>query len=253
MASDSPARRLKRRNAAVLVIGSLAWDPNPLRAEWRLTLDWEDAAAVRVPIRYARSSSTRGDTFTMTFSVGARGVALLVPLKLEIRTTEDLASATRALWRAESPTAVCGATCAPWGRTAVRFGRDAHRQRLAADWEANCLRQKCPTLDYVGQDGSLRLPMRSAKGILPAYDFILATPTLATHPDATVDQIADAWCDQDEGFEEYFLQNLAWGIQTLDDIDLLLRIAHRKPAWIESWPGLQQLLDNLPRTLTSNA
>ena len=56
-------------NGGVLIIGSLYWDKEKIRIDWRDThLDFTNARHISAPIRYGRVSSDRNCTFTMVFS-----------------------------------------------------------------------------------------------------------------------------------------------------------------------------------------
>ena len=73
----------------VLIIGSLIWDGNPIRENWRNNfLDVSKIKVIPLPIRYGRISPSRKNTYTMVLSTeclsnGQIGKGLLVPLKLE--------------------------------------------------------------------------------------------------------------------------------------------------------------------------
>jgi hypothetical protein len=86
----------KKFVGAVLTIGSLYWDKDA-REQWQKErINKEESILVFSPIRYGRKSSGRSDTYTMVFSQlcyrkdYGLGTALLVPLKHEIRSFEDL-------------------------------------------------------------------------------------------------------------------------------------------------------------------
>jgi hypothetical protein len=89
---------------AVIIIGSLFWDKEPIRKYWRdHFLILNERKSVSLPIRYGRKSSTRGNTFTMVFSsecITAEkiGKGLLIPLRTEYsvsRHCEELIRAER--------------------------------------------------------------------------------------------------------------------------------------------------------------
>src|SRR3546814_21097578 len=76
----------------ILIIGSLYWDKENGRDDWRKRrLDTNASIPVRVPIYYGRKSASRGNTYTMTFRRNdPSGMAALVPCQREIETIEDL-------------------------------------------------------------------------------------------------------------------------------------------------------------------
>lgn len=73
---------------SVLIIGSLLWDKNQLREDWRNNyLDINNKKSVSAPIRYGRLSGKRG-TYTMVLSSRCltkkrMGKGVLVPLRLD--------------------------------------------------------------------------------------------------------------------------------------------------------------------------
>ena len=50
------------------------------------------------------------------------------------------------------------------------------------------------------------------------------------HPSA--EEVADAWADQQDGYEQYFFKNVRNGIRTPDDSRIWHRIEERKPDWL---------------------
>ena len=91
----------------VLLIGSLFWEKRRHRCEWRRNhLNMGEKQYVKVPIRYGRQSSTRGDSYTMVFSSRLcreqLGQAIVVPCKHDITTGEDLIEEAECLWNAET-------------------------------------------------------------------------------------------------------------------------------------------------------
>jgi hypothetical protein len=92
-------------NAGVLIIGSLFWDPDPVRVAWRdARLAMDSAETVTVPIRYGRLSSSRGKSYTMVFSrLCQPGQAKLLPCVQMISSLQDLIREAECLWKAEQP------------------------------------------------------------------------------------------------------------------------------------------------------
>src|SRR3546814_14186903 len=78
----------------ILIIGSLYWDKENGRDDWRKRrLDTNASIPVRVPIYYGRKSASRGNTYTMTFRRNdPSGMAALVPCQREIETIERSAA-----------------------------------------------------------------------------------------------------------------------------------------------------------------
>src|SRR3546814_21003532 len=76
----------------ILIIGSLYWDKENGRDDWRKRrLDTNASIPVRVPIYYGRKSASRGNTYTMTFRRNdPSGMAAVVPCQREIQTNETV-------------------------------------------------------------------------------------------------------------------------------------------------------------------
>ena len=91
----------------MLIIGSLFWDVEKGRPEWReARLNMEGAQTVTAPIRYGRLSGSRGDSYTMVFSrLCPQGRAKVVPCSHAISTVQELIAEAECLWRAEEPDA----------------------------------------------------------------------------------------------------------------------------------------------------
>src|ERR1700681_596671 len=91
--------------AWILMIGSLLWDRDQGRPEWRgERLDKSRKVRIRTPIRYGRKSTgdARKNQYTMTFShEAAAGRGYAVPCKDNISTFEDLIEEAGRLARAE--------------------------------------------------------------------------------------------------------------------------------------------------------
>ena len=100
----------------ILIIGSLYWDENVshfhdaqghcqeyCRKSWReRRLNMRDSRDVDVRIRYGRSSSTRGDTYTMVFSPSAKpGQAKVIRCLNDVDVPQDLVTEAEELWTAE--------------------------------------------------------------------------------------------------------------------------------------------------------
>ena len=101
----------------VLIVGSLYWDLESPRPRWRAErLDCAHQERVRVPIRYGRRSTTRGNSYTMVVSptLGADefGTAIAVPYH-----SCNLVEEAQELWAAED-----NSNDAPTGRISAGFG-----------------------------------------------------------------------------------------------------------------------------------
>jgi hypothetical protein len=107
--------------AGVLIIGSLFWDEENKRPEWRKArLDMAAAQIVTAPIRYGRKSQTRGNTYTMVLSrLCPVGQAKLVPCLHPVSSVHDLIAEAECLWKAELPDAKPNRIGSSWGCVAL--------------------------------------------------------------------------------------------------------------------------------------
>jgi hypothetical protein len=87
----------------ILIIGSLHWDDQDHRRQWRNDrLQTDREFPVRAPIRYGRKSESRGNTYTMIFSPSCDlGKAKAVLCKKRISSIDDLMIEAEKLWIAE--------------------------------------------------------------------------------------------------------------------------------------------------------
>ncbi len=234
----------KDYKGAVLIVGSLCWDKNAVRDKWRRErLKFDKKVYVYAPIRYGKKSSTRGNTYTMVFSQlcyrkdYGLGTALLVPCKRKVQSFDDLRIEAAELWHAERTNSnkVSFEISHSWGAVGILFNPQINvHEDICKGWQEF----------YRGQEVKVELihtktesPIINDNGFLniqwPKYvsndlsvdiDFILAS---ATKPELkhgrypTTYSIAQAWLDDNQGFVEYFEQNVINGITTFQDKRLL--------------------------------
>ncbi len=218
----------------ILIIGSLLWDDTNGRAEWRRDRLMIDQLKVRAPIHYGRKSSSRGDTFTMSFNPDEpSGIAVLVPCERKIETIADLAEEAEALWQAEAPNSQSGAIGKGWGRVSVLFGNDDARKLLTANWADHFKRAGGKEFSVVKPDGQLDIAWPvGVDGVPVDFDIILATATVPERERPLVDVIAKAWIGQSCGHERYFIENVRRGIRTNDDGAIWAQIESASPSWL---------------------
>lgn len=218
---------------AILIIGSLLWDSQEKRQQWRARrLRLDEKERVQVPLEYGRRSSSRGDTFTMTLEPDApQGWAVLVPCASPARRVEDLLKDAEDLWQAEQPGAATGALGATWGCVGVQF-RAVSRSWLEA-WCQVFRERESSAVSPVDDRGVLRIPWPvNASGAAANFDFLLATATRRECSRPTVEAISDAWIQQTAGHECYFFENVRLGIRTHADVSIWRRIEERAPTWL---------------------
>lgn len=200
------------------MIGSLLWDDDR-RAEWRRErLRVEEVRYVAAPIRYGRRSDSRGRTFTMVIDPKEPfGQAALVPCRSDIRSFADLQVEAEELWRAERKADSRDGIGGSWGCVGALFA-DEQDRGLMTQWSDWFGRSTSPVVP-VDDDGILGIgwPSETSDSRPVDVDIILATATLATSRRPMNEEIANAWVDQNQGHERYFLENLRSGIRTKED------------------------------------
>jgi hypothetical protein len=223
---------------SVLIVGSLFWDQSPVRTGWRQSrLLLNAACSVKTPIRYGRSSRSRGNTFTMTFDPRIpTGRGLLVPCKRPVASISQLIAEAQSLWAAESLRQHSKQIGASWGVVAALIHKQHLASQIASEWSrffANAVVGNLPpSVDRMGQ---LRLPWPTGPfDALNEPDIILATSTI---PDATtpsVTDIADRWIGQLLGYESYFFENVRYGLRTAQDVAIWRRMEEMNPPWLSN-------------------
>ena len=224
----------------VLIIGSLYWDNEPPRPEWRAErLDCMNHEYVKAPIRYGRQSVRRGNSYTMVFSPGLGvdelGTAIAVPCG-----SEDLIEEAKWLWAAEDKSSD-GST----GRISAGFGcvallenpdlrlpeevREKWTERVACQPGYGKLVRVNGEDDVVDASGFLKIDWpRTVAGPPLEWNALLATansPKGSRHGYPSPQQIADAWSTP-KGCEEvdYFWKNRRDGITTHQDASIEVKL-----------------------------
>jgi hypothetical protein len=231
--------------AGVLIIGSLLWDPDPVRESWRNErLLMNSAETVTVPIRYGRLSSSRGNSYTMVFSrMCPAGHAKLIRCSHTISTLQDLITEAEWLWKAEQPRAEAHRIAADWGCVALLGNPEREiPANLVGGWAERVDREP----DYgrvsqtasegvlVSEAGLLRIgwPRLVEGGAAVDADLLLVTAndpeiTASSPSYPTVEAIAEAWNRAGEHVE-YFWKNTDDGISTFQDNEIRARLRSRQ-------------------------
>lgn len=231
---EQPSREPVSLTAGVLIIGSLYWDPEPIREKWRKSrLDMATTQVVTAPIRYGRRSQKRGNTHTMVLSRSARtGHARAVGCTHPISTADDLIAEAQFLWDAEVKERTNGCIAANWGCVALlpnpqapipndmlsawaghvqqqpNYGKVSHTEAEGRLIDENGLLQ----IDWprvVGSNEPLQLNLL----LVTANDPKLGN--LEYYP--VPEEIAKAWEAAGSKYAEYFWKNLDNGICTFED------------------------------------
>ena len=215
----------------VLTIGSLYWDPNPVREQWRRErLVQNVQQRVKVPIHYGRQSDSRGCSYTMVFSTDLDkekfGRAIVMPCRTRATGIEDIIGEAKHLWAAESFDKEPGSISASWGCVAL-LRNPANRipQGIHDGWIKHVSNEERYGNVAVDECGFLKISWPDpADGPDLDFDLLLATSTKPTikkgeYPSSA--DIAGAWTTA-KGKEhiDYFLKITAHGITTSQDEDI---------------------------------
>ncbi len=224
----------------ILIIGSLYWDRSRVRCRWRQNrLGCTGDHGVRVPIRYGRRSSKRGNTFTMVFARSCSedeklGTGLVIPTRAECCEPEHLVDEAEHLWAAERDSEDVSGICAGWGKVCVLKNPQgkaseeflkAWRARITAAGNAytsvSTAEREEPVLDATTGDALFNWPTdNETKQPLLDFDLLLMTttaPTLKKRQYPTAKEIADAWRADQSDNVRYFHNNRHHGITTFED------------------------------------
>jgi len=219
---------------AILIVGSLLWYNSKVRKAWRdRRLRLERSQLVKVPIEYGRCSSSRGNTYTMTFSgASPDGQALLVPCRSTMCHIESLNDEAKQLWIAEDESAQAESIGASWGCVGALFGGDVPGE-WARDW-CEVFRKKIDdVVSPVDDHGLLGIPWpRATNGDPVEVDIILAVATRGECQKPTPRIIANAWINNDQGHERYFFENVKAGIRTPADVSIWEQMETSNPDWL---------------------
>lgn len=238
--------------AAILIIGSLLWDPDQgnavgYRKIWRNDrLAMKDKIHVKAPIRYGRLSGEKGSqNYTMVFSSECEqtnkfGTAFVVPLKTnEIRSIKGIENQARFLSKAErnSNDKLCKGNQDKWCTIGILFHPLFDKKlklKFLARWH-ELLEKENGLKDYqdykIGSEESIlsefgeikinwpkAIDKRGQK-LIDKLDIILATctkPNIDVYPD--IEELRKKVQNDDR---KYFFQNIESGITTFQDRKLL--------------------------------
>jgi hypothetical protein len=253
----------------ILAIGSLFWDPKTdalhpreigiREGWWKSRLDKGAARSVRVPIRYGRLSSKRGDTYSMVFSAeqAASGCAKVIPCLNFVGSEQDLKSEAEHLWAAERSVGTPDTSLSSkWGAVGLLTNWERNSEarhvldlkEIERSWSVLINQNAVNRRNYqtvatsnacISESGLLEIAWpESTDGRALELDLILATansPTLVgsplNYPDTT--RIANAWLRARrehplQNYENYFWKNVTNGITTLQDEEIMRRLNAEK-------------------------
>lgn len=227
-------------NGGVLMIGSLIWDSDDLRTNWRNNnLQTDRLIVVPAPIRYGRISKERNCTFTMVFSNECNqpemhGDGIFVPFKDNPINLSNLKIQSQDLIKAERKKPKLDSERFNWNWGALTISvnpkilietseKNNQAISLLKFWSKNYNSEFNPEQYKVGQE----LPILNSQGILKFnwpdelndFDFIIATATQPAHEFYPTSQnIADRMLAS--RYDEYFIKNREFGISTFQDEEI---------------------------------
>ncbi len=224
----------------IMMIGSLYWDKNAVRLNWRKNRLAGKQFDVLAPIRYGRLSEKRGNTYTMVFSnlcirkSYGLGSAKVITCKNNANNIEDIIEEAKFLWAAERKTdktnnkfwaswGAIGLLCNPRTSFPANYFSKWTNITTNSDNYGNISHTKSET-PVLNKCGFLILPwpiiIKQGKPL--ALDIILATATNPTldintgaYPKASV--IAEAWKKDNQRNDNYFWENRKCRIHTFQD------------------------------------
>jgi len=161
------------------------------------------------------------------------GRAVSVPCQEASGDIDDLRGEAEELWAAERKEKVDGSIGAGWGCVGAMFKDES--LDVCKQWTAYFRCAGFRSIPPVDQKGLLRIPwpLLTENNRAADFDVILATANKAKPLNVpTAQEIADAWIDQSEGYEQYFFKNVELGICTVDDKLIWARM-QKKPKWLE--------------------
>jgi hypothetical protein len=239
-----------RLDAGILIIGSLLWDKDKIRQQWRdERLDCNQSELASAPIRYGRrSGKRRGYTYTMVFSKRAPvGRAKVVRCSRPITSAADLTAEALCLWEAEELIEKTGRIAnEKWGCVALlRNPKREIPEELLRAWAQRVKRedgygnvsQLAEESPLISGDGMLQIawPCCVAGGAPVDLDLLLVTandPTLSGEPLSypSVETIVAAWNGAEPRHAEYFWKNTDHGITTFQDDEIRAGLHARQQA-----------------------
>ncbi len=222
------------------MIGSLYWDKEKARVNWRKNRLADEQFDVLAPIRYGRLSQSRGNTYTMVFSKlcirksYGLGSAKVVTCKNDAKNIDDIIEEAKFFWAAErnqsktnnkfwSSWGAIGLLCNPNSSFPTNYFSSWFQITSNSHSYGNISHTKSET-PVLSKNGFLKLPWPIIKqnGQPLSLNIILATvpdPTLDVNSKAypRVRVIAEAWKKDKQKNDNYFWANRKHRIHTFQD------------------------------------
>lgn len=247
----------RKIQGGVILIGSLLWETKELnpfgeaekklaekRSEWRAKcLDKKSKTLNTLPIRYGRCSNSRGCTYTMVFSRSClninNGTAAIIPFKENI-IFDDYENFKEMAFELASVEGISTSNIKlrkSWGSIALYINpKGNYIEKIKIMWEnlkkidQDYLAKKCQNFKINDNHENSTLlnddyTLSSDVNIETELDFLFLTYIKPTHRDSTINEYPSPTDIATEikrsGYDIYFTQNLANGISTFQDKEIL--------------------------------
>ncbi|HEY1045381.1 MAG TPA: hypothetical protein VGF79_03010 [Bacteroidia bacterium] len=229
----------------VLIIGSLFWEDHldnekkdNIRLDWRAQNLSKDLVLTEAPIRYARQSSTRKDTYTMIFSKSCEnnlGQGLILPFNEKVTSFESIEKQAIALAIAEGIYKPDNKRLtSSWGSVGLLINPELNKVDFASyeliqmkwsniykDYSETFMSSRYKTNEEtessIAQTGLLNINWQ--KG-MDDFDLLIGTPVIPkpkTFP--TAKNISDKI--NETGYKKYFEENRKNKILTFQDSEIV--------------------------------
>lgn len=225
----------------VIIIGSLIWENNLIRKNWRDRNLLDDRKLTKVPIRYGRESRTRKGIYTMVFSKSCEnnlGQGIILPFKEEIKSFETIERQAFALAIAEGIYKNDNLRItSSWGSVGLLINpelkeKDAGSFALIKNKWSDIYNNYRDTFNYenyktkeetesvITRDGFLNI---SWQADMQEFDLLIATPVVPK-PKTILTPLQIASKINLVNDSEYFSKNRENQIETVNDNEILKNI-----------------------------
>lgn len=217
-----------------IITGSLLWDNNPIRKNWREnTFCCYRRFRVYLPIRYGRKSTSRFNTFTMVFSQECYslglGIGWILPSKMEVKPFHIMDEAKK-MAEAEGINCLCNS----WGSVSLLLNPYKINKEASGIWSStmSSLLANSPLLNTklkteksaINSNGflTIRWPKEEGPGgNLDDIDFLIATVTKPTIIDGQYPKPLEIATSMNNAkYYTYFENNRKNGIITFQDEEI---------------------------------
>ncbi len=222
----------KKFKGGVLIIGSLIWEEQDIRKNWRnQNLNMDEKILVSLPIRYGRISKSRNCTYSMIFSSECKssekiGKGYFIPFQEELTVKKILEQGKLLIDAEHHKNTNLEKFYWPWGCLGIAINPKINEEKskeLREEWERKFSNKFDPNQYRVEQEN----PIVSKMGVLDIgwqkelndFDFVIGIatkPKLEFYP--TPREIAIKMIVNK--YDKYFNENKKWSIVTFQDVDI---------------------------------